>query len=86
MRLCVHNVTQPKAFNVILCFVATSTLTVKNTEVVSARDLTTGAVVGIASAAFLLGLGIATVGLLGILRYVGVRYIRYKKCTQSVQF
>jgi len=46
--------------------------TVKKTDVVSAGGLATGAVVGIASAAFVLGLVVATVALLCILRYVGV--------------
>ncbi|KAK2180142.1 hypothetical protein NP493_456g00001 [Ridgeia piscesae] len=42
--------------------------TVKKTDVVSAGGLATGAVVGIASAAFVLGLVVATIALLCILR------------------
>lgn len=43
----------------------------KETDVVSARGLATGAVIGIASGAFLLGLSVATVALFCILRCVG---------------
>ena len=63
----------------IQCFVAKSSLTVKKTDDICARGLATvaaglatGAVVGIASAAFVLGLVVATVALLYVLRYVGV--------------
>ena len=68
----------------IRCFVAMSSLSVKKKDVVGTGGLPTGAVVGIASAAFLLGLVVATVALLCILRYVGVCNIRYKKCKQNV--
>ena len=69
----------------IQCFVATSSLTVKKTDDICARGLatsatglTTGAVVGIASATFFLGLVVATVVLLCVLRYVGVFYLLLK--------
>ena len=66
------------------CFVATSSVTVKKTDVVSARGLTLGAVVGIASAAFLIGLFVATVVLMFIFRYVGMCYLLFIKCKHSV--
>ena len=59
------------------CFVATSSLNVQKTDVVSAEGLTSGAVVGIASAAFMLGLFVATVVLWCIFRYVGMCYLLF---------
>ena len=68
----------------IQCFAATSSLTVKKTDDICARGLATGAgglatgaVVGIASATFLLGLVVAAV-VLSVLRYVGVCYLLFK--------
>ena len=68
----------------IQCFVATSSLNVKKTDLVSAGGLATGAVVGIASAAFILGLFVATVVLMCIFRYVGMCYLLFIKCKNSV--
>ena len=55
----------------------------KKTDVVSAGGLETGAVVGIASAAFLLGLVVATVALFWILRCVGYVDL-YLPCVKTV--